>query len=93
MDAGSSEGSTCSILPGIGVGFKSTGLPLDPTQLTATLVLAPTGVHLATEFWTTQTNLSYGQAAPYAAAMIVLQGSRSTLLTGMVATARKARGR
>ena len=37
------------------------------TELTATLILVPTGVQtLATQFWAYQQNLSYGQAAPYA---------------------------
>ena len=38
------------------------------TELTATLVLVPTGVQtLATQFWAYQTNTAYGAAAPYAA--------------------------
>ncbi len=37
------------------------------TELTATLILVPTGVQtLATQFWSYQQNLSYGQAAPFA---------------------------
>jgi iron(III) transport system permease protein len=41
------------------------------TELTATLLLIPTGVQtLATQFWVYQTNLSYGQAAPFALVMI-----------------------
>jgi iron(III) transport system permease protein len=35
------------------------------------LLLIPTGVQtLATQFWVYQTNLSYGQAAPFALVMI-----------------------
>ena len=45
------------------------------TELTATLVLVPTGTQtLATQFWAYQTNTAYGAAAPYAAMMIVIAG-------------------
>jgi iron(III) transport system permease protein len=41
------------------------------TELTATLILIPTGVQtLSTQFWSYQTNLSYGQAAPFALVII-----------------------
>jgi iron(III) transport system permease protein len=41
------------------------------TELTATLLLVPTNVQtLATQFWAYTENVSYGAAAPYAAAMI-----------------------
>ena len=41
------------------------------TELTATLLLVPTGVQtLSTQFWQYTTNLSYGAAAPYAALMV-----------------------
>jgi ABC-type spermidine/putrescine transport system permease subunit II len=43
------------------------------TELTATLILVPTGVQtLATQFWAYEQNLSYGQAAPFALAIIAL---------------------
>ena len=43
------------------------------TELTATLILVPTGVEtLATQFWQYQSSLSYGQAAPFALVMIGL---------------------
>ena len=43
------------------------------TELTATLILIPTGVQtLATQFWAYQTNLSYGQAAPFALVIIAI---------------------
>src|SRR5262249_22429170 len=43
------------------------------TELTATLVLVPTGAQtLATQFWAYQTNTAYGAAAPYAVAILVL---------------------
>ncbi len=43
------------------------------TELTATLILVPTGVQtLATQFWAYQQNLSYGQAAPFALVITVI---------------------
>ena len=43
------------------------------TELTATLVLHPTGVEtLATQFWAYQSNGSYSQAAPYALVMVLI---------------------
>jgi iron(III) transport system permease protein len=43
------------------------------TELTATLLLVPNGVQtLSTQFWAYETNLSYGQAAPFALAIIVI---------------------
>ncbi len=43
------------------------------TELTATLLLVPTGVEtLATQFWGYTENVSYAQAAPYAAAMVAI---------------------
>jgi iron(III) transport system permease protein len=43
------------------------------TELTATLVLAPIGVHtLATQFWAYQSEVAYGAAAPYALVIVAL---------------------
>jgi iron(III) transport system permease protein len=43
------------------------------TELTATLVLHPTNVQtLATQFWAYESNVSYYQAAPYAAVMVLI---------------------
>ena len=71
------------ILPGLGVGFALVFLTT-LTELTATLVLIPTGAQtLATQFWAYQVNLANGQAAPYAAAMIVLAAVPLALLTGV----------
>ena len=43
------------------------------TELTATLLLVPIGVHtLATQFWAYQGNASYGAAAPYAVVIVAL---------------------
>jgi len=51
------------------------------TELTATLILVPTGVQtLATQFWSYQTNLSYAQAAPFALVMIGVAALPSIVL-------------
>ena len=51
------------------------------TELTATLILIPTGVQtLATQFWAYQQNLAYGQAAPFALAIIVIAALPSYVL-------------
>lgn len=51
------------------------------TELTATLILIPTGVQtLATQFWAYQQNLSYGQAAPFALVMIAIAAVPSYVL-------------
>jgi iron(III) transport system permease protein len=51
------------------------------TELTATLVLIPTGAQtLATQFWAYQTNTAYGAAAPYAAMIILIAGLPSLLV-------------
>lgn len=52
------------------------------TELTATLILIPTGAQtLATQFWSWQYNFSYGQAAPFALAMIAIAALPSYALT------------
>jgi iron(III) transport system permease protein len=52
------------------------------TELTATLLLAPTGtVTLATEFWANSSELAYGAAAPYALLMILVSAPAAWLLT------------
>jgi iron(III) transport system permease protein len=51
------------------------------TELTATLVLAPTGVQtLATQFWAYQSEAAYGAAAPYALVIIVIAAVPGALL-------------
>ena len=51
------------------------------TELTATLILIPTGVQtLATQFWAYQQNLAYGQAAPFALAIIAIAALPSYVL-------------
>ncbi len=60
------------IAPGLAAGFCLVFLSVT-TELTATLVLLPTGVRtLATQFWAFQHDQSYAAAAPYAAAMVAL---------------------
>ena len=58
--------------PGLAAAFCLVFLSV-VTELTATLILVPTGVQtLATQFWAYQPNLSYGQAAPFALVMIAV---------------------
>ena len=58
--------------PGLTAGFCLVFLSA-VTELTATLLLVPTGVHtLATQFWAYQKDASYGAAAPYAVVMVAL---------------------
>ncbi len=68
------------IAPGLAAAFCLVFLSA-VTELTATLILVPTGVQtLATQFWAYQQNLAYGQAAPFALAIIVLATLPSVLL-------------
>lgn len=51
------------------------------TELTATLLLAPTGTStLATAFWDASASLDYAAAAPFAAALVVLSAPLTWLL-------------
>jgi iron(III) transport system permease protein len=60
------------LAPGLATGFCLVFLAA-VTELTATLILIPTGAQtLATQFWAYEENLSYGQAAPYALVMIAI---------------------
>ncbi|MGC1908166.1 MAG: ABC transporter permease subunit, partial [Candidatus Dormiibacterota bacterium] len=60
------------IAPGLAAAFCLVFLSA-VTELTATLILVPTGVQtLATQFWAFTGNVSYGAAAPYAAAMVAI---------------------
>jgi iron(III) transport system permease protein len=68
------------VAPGLAAAFCLVFLEV-VTELTATLVLIPTGAHtLATQFWAFQTNISYGQAAPYAGVMILVAALPSCVL-------------
>jgi iron(III) transport system permease protein len=82
--------------PGLAAAFCLVFLSV-VTELTATLLLIPTGAQtLATQFWAYESNLSYGQAAPFALAMIVIAAipgyvlgrffSRSARAEGMIIT-------
>jgi iron(III) transport system permease protein len=69
------------VAPGMAAGFCLVFLSA-VTELTATLLLVPTGVHtLATEFWAYQTNTSYGAAAPYAVVIVALAAVPGYILT------------
>jgi iron(III) transport system permease protein len=51
------------------------------TELTATLLLIPTGAQtLSSQFWAYESNLSYGQAAPFALVMIGIAAVPSYVL-------------
>jgi len=66
--------------PGLAAAFCLVFLAC-ATELTATLVLVPTGVQtLATQFWAYQQNLSYGQAAPFALVIIAIAAVPSYVL-------------
>ena len=66
--------------PGLAAAFCLVFLSV-VTELTATLLLIPTGAQtLATQFWAYESNLSYGQAAPFALAMIVIAAVPSYVL-------------
>jgi iron(III) transport system permease protein len=63
------------------------------TELTATLLLIPTGTQtLATQFWAYQSNLSYSQAAPFALVMIVVAAVPSYVLGQFFQRPGQARG-
>ena len=66
--------------PGLAAAFCLVFLET-ATELTATLILIPTGVQtLATGFWAQETNLSYGAAAPYAGLMVIIAAVPSYVL-------------
>jgi iron(III) transport system permease protein len=69
------------LAPGIGAGAALVFLAV-VTELTATLLLAPTGTEtLATAFWSASSALEYGAAAPYAAVMVLLSAPATVLLS------------
>jgi iron(III) transport system permease protein len=68
------------VLPSALTGFVLVFLAT-VTELTATLLLAPTGTEtLATAFWSASDELDYVASAPYAAAMIALSAPLTLLL-------------
>ncbi|MEV8475665.1 iron ABC transporter permease [Streptomyces sp. NPDC051173] len=69
------------VLPGLGAAAAMVALTAS-TELTATLLLRPTGTEtLATRFWSYTSGLAYGAAAPYAALMVALSVPPVLLLT------------
>lgn len=67
--------------PGLGAGAALVFIAA-ATELTATLLLAPTGTTtLATGFWAQSSNLQYGAAAPYALLMVLIAAPATYLLT------------
>jgi iron(III) transport system permease protein len=74
------------IAPGLGAAFALVFIS-SATELTATLLLHPTGVDtLATQFWTYTTGFSYGAAAPYAALMVAISAIPAFVLSRRVST-------
>jgi iron(III) transport system permease protein len=69
------------LLRGIGTGAALVFIGA-VTELTATLLLVPTGTDtLATEFWLQTSQIEYATAAPYAALMVVISVPATFLLT------------
>jgi iron(III) transport system permease protein len=73
------------VSPGLLAGFCLVFLSA-VTELTATLVLIPTGEQtLATQFWAFESSTSYGAAAPYAAVIVAVGALPSVLLAAWFA--------
>jgi iron(III) transport system permease protein len=80
------------ILPGVAAALCLVFLS-SVTELTATLLLVPTGVQtLATQFWAYQTNTAYGAAAPYALAILLLAALPNLLVAAWFARRRTPTG-
>jgi iron(III) transport system permease protein len=78
--------------PGLAAAFCLVFLSV-VTELTATLLLIPTGAQtLATQFWSYETNLSYSQAAPFALVMIIVAAVPSYVLGRFFNRQARARG-
>jgi len=78
------------IAPGLAVAFALVFIS-SATELTATLLLRPTGVNtLATRFWAYTSELSYGSAAPYAAMMVAVSAVPAYLISRRVSRAAPA---
>jgi iron(III) transport system permease protein len=74
------------IAPGLGAAFALVFISA-ATELTATLLLRPTGVNtLATQFWAYTSELSYGAAAPYAGLMVVISAIPAYLISRRMTT-------
>src|SRR5699024_1287731 len=69
------------ITPGVGAGMARVLLAV-MKELTATILLQPTGVNtLATKIWEHTTSIEYGASAPYAVLLILISGLPVYLLT------------
>jgi len=78
------------VAPGLGAAAALTFLAVS-TELTATLILAPTGTStLATEFWSNSSAVRYGAAAPYAL-LLVLVSLPATFVLGRQFYPRRSR--
>lgn len=74
------------VAPGLGAGAALVFLAV-VTELTATLLLAPTGTStLATQFWNHSDSVAYAAAAPYAAVMVLISAPATYLLTRQLRT-------
>jgi iron(III) transport system permease protein len=70
-----------AIAPGLAAAFALVFLAT-ATELTATLLLHPTGAEtLATQFWAYTSNLAFGAAAPYAVLIVLVAGVPTFLLS------------
>ncbi|WP_435770009.1 ABC transporter permease [Nocardioides sp. SYSU DS0651] len=68
------------VVPGLFAAAALVALAVS-TELTATLLLAPTGTTtLATQFWSDASAIAYGAAAPYALALVLLSIPSTWLL-------------
>jgi iron(III) transport system permease protein len=77
------------IAPGIGAGAALVFLAI-VTELTATLLLAPTGTNtLAVRFWSNASSVAYGAAAPYALLLIAMSAPATWLLTRGLGSGRR----
>ncbi len=74
------------IAPGLAAAFAFVFIS-SATELTATLLLRPTGVNtLATQFWQYTSNFAYGAAAPYALLMVAISAVPAYLLSRRMGT-------
>ena len=79
--------------PSVLAGFVLVALAIS-TELTATLLLAPTGTQtLALAFWGASDEMDYVAAAPYAAVMIALSVPLTLLLQRQILSSGSGRGR
>lgn len=76
-------------LPSFLTGFVLVALAVS-TELTATLLLAPTGTDtLALAFWAASDELDYAAAAPYAALMVALSAPMTLVLRRQITEAKQ----